>query len=130
MGQEFAIESRPSLFDKDVLPWEKGDKSFRDFFKASLAATRRAKDSAPRFSWTSLGEGLLRLERRGVISPTASGATSGSASRFVAIVNLDGRTGRMELAKPIEGRDLLTGKDIRLSGSVEIPRGAILVEVK
>ena len=116
MGQEYALEKRPSLFDPDPVRWEDGDDAFRKYFAVCFAATQRIKREAPRFSWKVLGEGVVLLER------------SGKKSRFTALVNLDGRSGSCNLSEPLCGIDLLSGKEMKLSGRIELPQGALILE--
>ncbi len=116
MGQERAIRRLPSLFEKDPVRWEDGDGAFRKFFAACFAATQRVKRTAGRFSWKELAEGVVLLEREG------------ASSAFSAILNVDDRSGRVELSEPLIGEDALTGKKVRLEGRIELPRGALIVE--
>lgn len=115
MGQEWAIEEYPTLFEKNPVPWEQGDKAFREYFGKLFSATQKIKSEAPRFSWTELAEGLVLLERQG---------TSGT---YQCLCNLDGRSGLIELSKPLEGTDLLSGKSVSLKGRIDIPQGALLI---
>ncbi len=116
MGQECAIEKLPSLFDTDPVRWEEGDGKFREFFAACFAATQKIKREAPRFSARMLGEGVVLVDR------------TGTESSFAAILNLDGRTGPCKLSEPISGTDLISGARVALSGRIELPKGALLVE--
>jgi glycosidase len=116
MGQEYAIDKRPSLFEREPVQWKDGDRAFRDFFSVCFAATQRIKGEAPRFSWKALGEGVVLIERRG------------TKSNFAALLNLDDRSGRLELSESLIGVDLLTGNKVNLSGLIELPRGALVVE--
>lgn len=115
MGQENAVDRRPSLFERDPVPWKDGDSAFRAFFKACLAATAKAKAEAPAFSWTVPAEGVIRMERKG------------RDADYTLLANLDDRSGKVDVGAGMEGVDLLSGKDISLTGRIELPRGAILV---
>ncbi|WP_304222332.1 alpha-amylase family glycosyl hydrolase [Gracilinema caldarium] len=116
MGQEWAIEEYPTLFEKNPVPWEQGDKAFREYFGKLFNITQKIKSEAPRFSWTELAEGLVLLERQG------------NNGKFSCLCNLDGRSGFIELSKPLEGTDLLSGKAVHLKGRIDIPQGALLIK--
>jgi glycosidase len=116
MGQEAAIAEHPSLFEKNPVPWEVADPAFRSFFSLLFAQTQNIKATAPLFSYKEFGEGLVLLERRG------DGLT------YKALCNLDDRTGFLNLSAPLEGKDLLSGKDVSLKGRVLIPRGVLLLQ--
>lgn len=60
MGQELALEHMPSLFEKDPIDLERGDKEFERYFIASLRATKEAKKEAPFFSWLIKGDAALQ----------------------------------------------------------------------
>jgi glycosidase len=114
MGQELAIEGRPSLFDADRVDWASGDAGFAGFFAACFAATQRAKAEAPEFAWLEPAAGVLLAERRG------------PGVRYRLLANLDGRNGPIELPEAIAGVNLLDGRTVELSGRIELPRGAVL----
>lgn len=116
MGQEYAMEVLPSLFEKEPVNWSDGDRAFRKFFASCFTSTQRIKREASRFSWKTLGEGVVLIEREG------------PKSSFVALLNLDDRFGQVELSESITGRDLLTDHEVHLSGRIELPRGVILVK--
>jgi glycosidase len=85
MGEEFAMERRIGLFDKESMKAEEGDPSFRPFFAAALALATRVKKEAPLFDASLLAEGVVMIRR------------SGKRASYVAILNLDGRTGWLKL---------------------------------
>jgi glycosidase len=85
MGEELAMERRIGLFDAQPMKDEEGDPSFRSFFSDALAVSRRIKVEAPRFEARTIAEGVALILRRG--------AGDGCA----AVLNLDGRSGRLEL---------------------------------
>lgn len=117
MGQEYAIDEYPTLFEKDPVPWETGDPRFKEEFARIFSATQAIKADAPRFSYTELAEGVVLLERRG------------DRGTYRAFCNLDDRTGSIKLPVPLEGTDMLTGKAVSLNGPVELPRGALLLQI-
>jgi glycosidase len=85
MGEELAMERRIGLFDKETMLAEEGDPSFKGFFVSAQALSRRIKAEAPGFEAKLAAEGVVLLTRRG--------ATGG----YAAVLNLDGRSGRLEL---------------------------------
>ena len=97
MGQELAMERRIGLFGRETMRADEGDPSFRPFFSASLALSRRIKAEAPFFDARLLVEGVVLVER------------CGPGARYAAVLNLDGRSGRIGLpgGLSLEGRILL-----------------------
>ncbi|MCX7028388.1 MAG: alpha-amylase family glycosyl hydrolase [Spirochaetes bacterium] len=106
MGQEFALEHRPNLFEKDPVDWASGDSEFREWFGKVLAFSKKAKREAPYFSWKDAGKGHILLER-----PAVPGARKPS---FVAFVNLEGWKSGIVLQEPVCGFELLSGERICL----------------
>lgn len=115
MGQEGGIEKYPSLFEKETVPWNEENRDFKRFFTACFSATQKIKAEADRFDFRILTQGVVLLQRKG------------SQGHFTALCNLDDRSGKIELPVPLEGVDLLTGKRVNLSGTVELPRGALIL---
>jgi glycosidase len=120
MGQELALESRPSLFERDPIDRSSGEGGFEPFFFASLAAAKRIKTECGLFTAEKLAEGLLKL--------TWKAKPGAPAARYSALVNLEGRCGSIELKEPISGMEILSGKEKRLSGRVEIPSAPLIIE--
>jgi len=118
MGQECAIGHKPDLFEKDPVDWASGDSSFRGWFAAAFSACQKAKTKAPFFSWTELGKGVYLLKR--------AAAASGEPG-FAALLNLEGWTSMIELAAPLQGRDLLTGATISLEGEIIAPEKPLIL---
>ncbi len=117
MGEECAIERRPSLFDKDPVDWSSGDAAFEAWFGAAHRATKAVRSREPCWAAQELQAGVVLLER------------SGGVRRVVALLNLDGRSGRVTLPEALAGRDLLTGERMALSGRVELRMEPIVLEL-
>jgi glycosidase len=115
MGQEEGIETYPSLFEKEAVPWNEGNGDFKRFFTACFSATQKIKEEADQFDFRILARGVVLLQRKG------------PQVHFTALCNLDDRSGKIELAVPLEGVDMLTEKRVALSGTVELPRGALIL---
>ena len=115
-GQECAIEARPGLFDKDVVPWAEGDGAFRAWFAKAQKVTRGIRAREDRFAARELADGLVLIER------------SGGPRPVMALLNLRGLSGRVELPRPLAGSDLLRGTRVDLAGSIAIPREPLLLE--
>jgi hypothetical protein len=47
-----------------------------------------------------------------------------------ALLNLDGRSGKVPLPHSISGRDILSGRDLELEGSVNLTGEPLLVELE
>ncbi|HUX38454.1 MAG TPA: alpha-amylase family glycosyl hydrolase [Rectinemataceae bacterium] len=116
-GQEVAIAEKPSLFDKDTVPWERGDADFGRWFAAAHAATKAIRARETRFALGEPAEGLVLIERSGGGHPVA------------ALLNLRGLSGRVDLPRAMAGRDLLTGERVELAGRAAIPTEPILIEL-
>lgn len=93
MGEELAMERRIGLFDREPMLEEEGDPSFTPFFAEALSLSRTIKAEAPLFDARLLAEGLVLIERRARGSLPGGGA----ALRYAALLNLDGRSGRIAL---------------------------------
>jgi len=117
MGQELAIEERPSLFESDPVDWTKGDAAFEAWFATAHVATKAVRAREPLFDARELASGVVLVERRGGTKPVA------------ALLNLEGRSGKLELPFPLAGTELLSGAKVELSGSIEIPAEPFVVEL-
>jgi glycosidase len=115
-GEEAAIEARPSLFEKEAVDWASGDSRFEAWFEKAHKASKAVRSREPRFSARELAAGVVLVER------------SGGPRRVLALLNLDGRSGRLELDSPLAGVDLLAGGRVALGGFIELPREPLLVE--
>lgn len=116
MGQERAIARRPSLFDKDAVDWASGDDGFEAWFGKAHKATKSVRAREPEFGATELADGVVLVERYGGARPVA------------ALLNLDGRSGKVALPAPISGTDLLSGARTGLEGSIELGGEPVVVE--
>ena len=121
MGQEFALDHKPELFGKDPVDWASGDTTFRSWFAAAFSACQMAKAKAPFFSWSEVGKGVYLLKR--------ATAASSKEPGFAALLNLDGWTGLIELATPLQGRDLVTGVTVSLEGETIAPENPLILEL-
>jgi glycosidase len=121
MGQEFAIDHKPDLFGKDPVDWSSGDTAFRGWFASAFSACQKAKTKAPFFSWTEVGKGVYLLKREALAAAREPG--------FAALLNLEGWTSMIELATPLQGRDLVTGASISLEGEIVSPKNPLILEL-
>ncbi len=127
MGEEMAMERRIGLFDREPMLPEEGDPTFRPFFAEALALSNRIKAEAPFFDVKLLSEGVVLAERHGPgkrYTQVASGDLSDQLplsqrenARYAAILNLDGRSGRIDLPPglKLEGMPLM-GEEIETNG--------------
>jgi len=118
MGQERALTHRPSLFDKDVADWASGDEAFEAWFAQAHRATKAVRAREPAWSVRELATGVVLLERSGGPKPVA------------ALLNLDGRSGKVALPGSIVGRNLLGGQDFGLEGMAELTDEPVIVELE
>jgi len=100
MGQERAIAHRPGLFDHDPVNWAQGDASFEAWFELAHHATRAIRGREPTFAARELAAGVVLLQRSGGPQPIA------------ALLNLDGRSGSVDLPISIKGRDVIGGNGV------------------
>jgi hypothetical protein len=117
MGEEFAMERRIGLFDREpMLPGE-GDPSFRSFFAEALSLTTRIKTEAPLFDARLIGEGVVLVQRHGGVK------------RYTALLNLDGRSGTVKLPKgpKLEGPPLMGGEIETNGGSFILGREPLIL---
>ena len=99
MGEELAMERRIQLFDREPMLSEEGDPTFKPFFAQALSLSKRIKAEAPLFDAELLAEGVVLVRRHG------------KGPSYAAVLNLDGRSGRIELPRglKLEG-ELLMGE--------------------
>jgi glycosidase len=110
MGEELAFERRIGLFDKETMLAEEGDPSFTPFFVRGLSLARRIKAEAPFCDARLLSDGVVLLRRHG------------GKGNFTAILNLDGRSGRIRLpaGTELEGGALMGRLDVGKDGRLEL----------
>jgi glycosidase len=120
MGEEAAMEKRIGLFDRETMLEEEGDPSFKAFFAEALALSKRIKVEAPVFDARLLAEGVVLVERRG------------KGALFAALLNLDGRSGSVELPRGMrfEGEALLGIQPEAGDGRLELEREPIIIFAK
>jgi hypothetical protein len=111
MGEELAMERRIGLFEHETMHADEGDPSFGLFFARALFLAKKIKAKAPYFDARLLAEGLVLVKRRG------------REQCYTAILNLDGRSGRVELPKPLSGTVLMGEMPAGGSGSQGLSLG-------
>ncbi len=130
MGQEWAIDHTPSLFECDPMPrpCRNADCGSVDDFESWWITAHRASKAirarATSFCAREVAIGVVQLEIK-----LADGSIA------VAVLNLDGRRGLLKLhssAVPsLHGMDILSGEALSLSGSVELgPKPILLMHPK
>jgi len=113
MGQELALSERIGLFDRQPMDRTAGDPAFRAFFARAQALTKRIRAEAPLFDARLLAEGLLLVERR---------AHAGGGASYAALLNLDGRSGKLGATAPrLRGAELLSGADAEIGPGAFVP---------
>ncbi|MDX9826335.1 MAG: alpha-amylase family glycosyl hydrolase [Spirochaetia bacterium] len=121
MGQEAALEHRPSLFDKDPLDRAEGDETFRLWFGALMKALKGIKRNAPFFSYRELARGVFIMERR--IWP------ADARPKYAALVNLEGWNRPVSLPEPLAGRELLSGDSVDYGEQALLFEEPVIVEL-
>jgi glycosidase len=120
MGEEEAIAARPSLFDPDPVAWNSGSPEFRAFFGAFHAYAKDLKIRAPVSDMEEIAAGVV-LARR---------STRGGKTVAVAILNLDGRSGCVELPSVWDGKDPFTGESLKAGLGFQLPREPFVLEIQ
>jgi hypothetical protein len=118
MGEELAMERRIGLFDREPMRAEEGDPAFKPFFAEALSLSKRIKTEAPFFDAALLAEGVVLVRRKG------------EGRSYAAILNLDGRSGRIELPRGPEGADwaaALEGEPL-MGKAAEADNGMLVLE--
>ncbi len=92
MGEALAMERRIGLFERESMLVEEGDGAFKPFFARALSLSKAIKAEAPLFDARLLAEGVVLVRRHG------------KGRSYRAILNMDGRSGRIEL--PLGGAAL------------------------
>jgi glycosidase len=114
MGEELAMERRIGLFDRETMTEAEGDPSFKPFFAQALALAKKIKIEAPLFDARLLAEGVVLIER----SPG-----------YCAILNLDGRSGRISLPEGLNLGSVTLGKASAIQGrELELDAEPIILE--
>ncbi len=113
-GQEVGLAEQASLYDRSPFPWDDGDPEFRRFFSGALRAARTVKDAGTGFQVAEVTRGVARIDWAG-------------KPHHVAILNLNGRAGNVDLGERIEGTDLLTGEAVSIGPVCSIPRRPLVI---
>ncbi|WP_048148786.1 alpha-amylase family glycosyl hydrolase [Palaeococcus ferrophilus] len=107
-GQEYAIKSAPSLFKREPVPWEEGDREFLEFFKRLLDTVKS-----------------VRCENQRVHMPV-EGVAVVECGNAVGVFNLEGKIGSVEL--DVRGRDALSGRRVESrNGRMELDFEPVIV---
>jgi len=117
MGQEWAIEELPSLFEREPVPWQKGKRDFYDFFLRCFSLCQRIKQETSEFSARLIGEGIVWVERWG-------------EKHYAGLFNLEGRRGDFSLPFAVRGRNEMTGERCVLEGRIPLPGEPLIIEVE
>ncbi len=112
MGQEYGFSHYPDFFEKDVVPWNEGDREFQNYFTRVVALAKEIKGECTDFQIQELLPGLIRIDWRKKNSQLTN------KNCYTIIINLENRFGKRSWESPVTGIDLLTGK--KLSGEKEL----------
>lgn len=129
MGQELAIQKKPSLFEKDPLDRNEGDLAFKNFFVQSMFLTGKLRSKAPVVDIHLLADGVILLTRSCRTENPGEASVSGSTRiAGAALLNLAAKSGQVTLPFPISGFDGFNPTArLELSGSISIPRNLLLL---
>jgi hypothetical protein len=102
MGEELGMARRIELFDAEPMRAEEGDPLFKAFFSEALSLSARIKAEAPLFDARLLAEGVVLIERHG------------EGQSYTAVLNLDGRSGRLRLplGTELEGKSIFGAREL------------------
>lgn len=112
------MERRIGLFDREPMLGEEGDPGFRPFFARALSLSKRINAEAPLFDARLLCEGVALVRRQG------------RGRSYSALLNLDGRSGRIELPRDakLEGKPLMGDAIEAGAGSLVLGREPLVLE--
>lgn len=147
MGQEYALQHTPSLFEHEPITGEQPDMEFAGFFARCLKVTREVKALAPYSTAMMLGPSTVLLARAAKPMPSSQhiAAEDLAAGDYLLIANLAeglpvqsgnvsgmGRSGdESGLPFAVQGQDLLAGEPVTLrKGSRLDPGAVVLLEVR
>lgn len=116
-GQEMAIATYPNLFDKQTVPWEKGNLDFNEWFVSTMKTIRSVKKEAPLYTVKELRTGIITVERKG------------KDSEYLAILNLEDKFGDISINKPIRGFDVFTNKRVDFVNNMQVPKLPMLIKI-
>lgn len=117
MGQEYAIEDQPSLFEKTPINWKARNDTFFEFFMRCFTLSQTIKETTSEFSAKLIGQGIVWIKRWG-------------KSCYEAFFNLEGKRGDFYLPFSLHGRDCFSGKKVTLEGKISLPVEPIILEVE
>lgn len=107
-GQEYAIKSAPSLFEREPVPWEEGNGEFFQFFRRLIDTVKSIR----------CGNQRVHMPVEGVAVVECGNATG--------VFNLEGKIGSIELN--IRGRNALSGKRVESrNGRMELDFEPVIV---
>ena len=115
-GQEFGLAALPNLFEKDPVPWERGDQNFLAFFEKMVACAKNIKAQCATFAISELATGVVQI------------VWSNAAETYTAILNLEDRSGKIKLARAIQGQDLFTGRPVQFTETILLQKEPLLIK--
>jgi len=118
MGQEVGLEKSIGLFDRNPMDLSQGDPAFGLYFERAHRLSRQARSESSDFQVRQIVEGVVELKR------------GGEKASYVALLNLDGRSGRIRLDRAIEGEELLQGKTVTIGPECELSLEPLVVREK
>ena len=136
MGQELALEHRPSLFERDPIEPSGGDPHFEQFFVSSLKATTEAKRDAPFFSWSIFDDDVVFCLRSTAPAREATPIEEAmvKSGNYLLIARAGGggrgqtsRAARLLAPFDIHGTELLSGEPVNYPRGSDIPPSPALL---
>jgi hypothetical protein len=136
MGQELALEHRPSLFERDPIEPSGGDSHFEQFFVSSLKATTEAKREASFFSWSIFDDDVVFCLRSTAPAREATPIEDAmvKSGNYLLIARAGGggrwqtsRAARLLAPFDIHGTELLSGEPVNYPRGSDIPPSPVLL---
>ncbi|MEW6402062.1 MAG: alpha-amylase family glycosyl hydrolase [Chloroflexota bacterium] len=115
-GQEIKATKQSSLFEKDLIPWENGDRAFEDYLRTIIATAKKIKQACQQFEISEISRGVVHI------------CWSGETDTYSAILNLEDRFGSVTLPEPLEGYELLSNSPVLINRSYNLPKEPLILK--
>jgi len=122
MGQEWALDKAPSLFEKDALDRAAADGDFERYFSRAHRLLKELRGAYSSFKAAEIAIGVVRAE-----------LVLKDGTRLLGLFNLDGRRGGLDARQAgcegMGGRDLLSGEMVSIGGTLELGAEALIIKL-
>ncbi len=116
-GQEYFIDKTPSHFDIDVINWGNGDEEFYSFYKSAVHLSKKIKNRCDRFDIEEISKGIVKL------------TWSNKSEKYMAILNLEDKYGKVDPCVTHEGVELISGEKIKIDNDMKISKTPLIMNL-